>query len=85
MAIWHISGGKRLEGAFFVQGSKNAALPILAASVLTPAVTELINVPRLSDVDASLRILRQLGCVAEQRDNDVYIDSSAVTSCEIPR
>lgn len=85
MAIWHISGGKRLEGACFVQGSKNAALPILAASVLTPAVTELINVPRLSDVDASLRILRQLGCVAEQRDNDVYIDSSAVTSCEIPR
>ncbi len=85
MAIWHISGGKRLEGACFVQGSKNAALPILAASVLTPAVTELINVPRLSDVDASLRILRQLGCVAEQCDNDVYIDSSAVTSCEIPR
>lgn len=85
MAIWRIKGVNRLEGACFVQGSKNAALPIIAASVVTPAVTELINVPRLSDVDASLRILRQLGCVAEQRDNDVYIDSSTLSSNEIPR
>ena len=34
MAIWHINGGRRLEGACFVQGSKNAVLPILAASIV---------------------------------------------------
>ena len=85
MAIWRIKGGNRLEGSCFVQGSKNAVLPILAASVISPAVTELLNVPALSDVDASLRILRRLGCVAEQHENDVYIDSKPLSSCVIPK
>ena len=85
MAIWYINGGNRLEGACFVQGSKNAALPILAASVISPAVSELLNVPMLSDVDASLRILRYLGCTAEQQGNDVYIDSGELRQCSIPR
>ncbi len=85
MAIWHINGGNRLEGACFVQGSKNAALPILAASVISPCVTELLNVPRLSDVDSTLRILRCLGCTAEQQGNDVYIDSTEVSCNAIPR
>lgn len=84
MAIWHVTGGRRLCGTCFVQGSKNAVLPILAASVITPAVTELMNVPQLSDVTASLRILRRLGCTAEQQGNDVYIDSSTINCCEIP-
>lgn len=84
MAIWHVTGGRRLCGTCFVQGSKNAVLPILAASVITPAVTELMNVPQLSDVTASLRILRRLGCTAEQQGNDVYIDSSTISKCEIP-
>ena len=85
MAIWHIRGGKRLEGACFVQGSKNSALPILTASALSPAVTELMNVPQLRDVDATLRILRHLGCTAEMQGNDVYIDSSNLSSNVIPR
>lgn len=85
MAIWHINGGKRLEGACFVQGSKNAVLPILAASIVCPTETDLLNVPQLSDVEASLAILRQLGCTAQQQDNDVYIDSRTITSNEIPQ
>lgn len=84
MDIWHIRGGKRLEGACFVQGSKNASLPIIAASVICPARTELMNVPQLKDVDAALRILRHLGCVAEQRKNDVYIDSTYFSCSAIP-
>lgn len=84
MAIWNINGGNRLEGACFVQGSKNAVLPMLAASVASDCVTELLNVPRLSDVDTSLRILRSLGASAEMSNNDVYIDSKNISSCTIP-
>ena len=62
MSVWHISGGARLRGSVTVQGAKNAVLPIMAASVLAPCETELLNVPSLRDVDASIRILRGLGC-----------------------
>lgn len=84
MAIWHINGGNKLSGSCFVQGSKNAALPIIAASVICGGETELLNVPQLSDVTNSLRILRQLGCTAEQQGNDVYINSNSISSCSIP-
>lgn len=84
MDIWHVRGGHRLEGSCGVQGSKNASLPILAASIVCPLRTELANVPHLRDVDAALRILRHLGCRAEQQDDKVYIDSRWLTRCEIP-
>ena len=84
MDIWRIRGGRKLEGVCFVQGSKNASLPILAASILAPAESELRNVPQLKDIDAALRILRHLGCEAEQRENEVYINASGVTRCFIP-
>ena len=84
MDIWHLRGGNRLEGACFVQGSKNASLPIIAASIISPARSELLNVPQLRDVDAALRILRHLGCTAEQWGSDVYIDSSGLCRSAIP-
>ena len=84
MELWHIRGGNRLEGACFVQGSKNASLPILAASIICPASTELLNVPQLRDVDAALRILRHLGCWAEQSGGEVTIDSRNLSCCTIP-
>lgn len=84
MELWHIRGGLRLEGACFVQGSKNASLPILAASIICPLRCELRNVPQLRDVDAALRILRHLGCRAEQRGSDVYIDSTGLSCSSIP-
>lgn len=84
MEIWHIRGGNRLRGACFVQGSKNASLPIIAASIICPLKSELMNVPQLRDVDAALRILRHLGCLAEQRGGDVYIDSTRLSGSSIP-
>ena len=84
MAIWHINGGQKLRGSCFVQGAKNSALPIIAASVISGGVTELLNVPQLSDVTNTLRILRQLGCVAEQQGSDVYINSDGLNSSTIP-
>ena len=84
MEFWHIRGGKRLTGSCPVQGSKNASLPILAASIVCPARTELTEVPRLRDVDAALRILRHLGCRAEQQGSEVYIDSGLCSRSAIP-
>ena len=66
MSVWHITGGRRLSGTVEVQGAKNAVLPIMAASVLTPGVTRLENAPELSDVDVTMRILRGLGCAVER-------------------
>jgi UDP-N-acetylglucosamine 1-carboxyvinyltransferase len=85
MSVWHVNGGKRLRGTCFVQGAKNAALPIMAASLLSPAETELLNVPDIADVKNTLRILRFLGCAAEQDGGDVYINSIGLDACEIPR
>ena len=84
MDIWHLKGGNRLSGRCLVQGSKNATLPILAASIICPMRCELMNVPNLSDVDAALRILRHLGCIASQSGSDVYIDSTTLSYTAIP-
>ena len=62
MTIWRVTGGRRLAGELPVQGSKNAVLPILAASILAPCETLLTGVPDLRDVRITLRILRHLGC-----------------------
>lgn len=84
MSLWHIAGGNRLEGSTTVQGAKNAVLPIMAASVLAPGETELLNVPELRDVDATIRILRGLGCEVERDGDSVNIDSRYIERAEIP-
>ena len=84
MSVWHVEGGNRLTGSVTVQGAKNAVLPIMAASVLAPGETELLNVPELRDVDTTIRILRGLGCSVEREGDAVYIDSRAMAACEIP-
>ncbi len=84
MAKLVIEGGKPLRGEIDVCGAKNAALPILAASVLCGGVCRIHNCPRLSDVDAAMKILTHLGCTCAREDGCVVVDSSAVTSCEIP-
>lgn len=66
MSIWHVTGGERLRGSLRIQGSKNAVLPVIAASLLCSSETELTNCPRLSDVEAAMDILRYLGCQAER-------------------
>ena len=62
MSTIHIVGGKKLEGNIWLQGSKNAALPILAATLLCDGVSILENCPQIADVQEMLEILRDLGC-----------------------
>ena len=85
MDIWHIRGGNRLEGSCRIQGSKNAALPILAAAVLCPQRCELLRVPQLSDVEAAISILRHLGCTVSRENDRLYIDSTTLSGCSIPQ
>src|SRR2546427_7807487 len=65
MADLMIRGGKRLGGRVAVQGNKNAALPLLAACLLTPETCELRNMPRIRDVSVMLALLRSLGAQVE--------------------
>jgi len=85
MSVWHIKGGNRLSGSIGVQGSKNAVLPIIAASILCGCETELANCPELSDVDAAVDILRHLGCGAQRVGERLCIDSRELSRCDIPR
>ncbi len=83
MDIFRINGQKRLEGEIKIHGSKNSALPILAAAVLVQGQTTIHNCPRLSDVDAAIEILEALGCQVTRTGHSVLIDATALSSSEI--
>lgn len=70
-----IEGGAPLKGEIRVSGSKNAALPILLASILVEGEVRLTNVPNLRDIITTLKLLELLGCRAEYRDGDVLLHS----------
>jgi UDP-N-acetylglucosamine 1-carboxyvinyltransferase len=79
-----ICGGKRLNGEVWVQGSKNAALPILAATILSDEECTLFNCPDLADVRAALRIVSWLGGSAQYNDHTAVVKSENIHRCEIP-
>ena len=80
-----ISGGKRLQGTVKIDGAKNSALSIMAATLLTKDVCILRNVPRLTDVDTMAAVIRKLGIKVEWRgDNTLYIDSDDFNNYEAP-
>ena len=61
MLSYIVEGGKRLEGEEYVSGSKNASLPILAATILNEGTTKLYNVPNIRDTKITQEILKFLG------------------------
>jgi UDP-N-acetylglucosamine 1-carboxyvinyltransferase len=65
MAHLVVRGGARLSGQIAVDGNKNAALPLLAACVLTPETCELRNMPQIRDVAVMIALLRSLGATVE--------------------
>lgn len=79
-----VFGGQKLKGEIIVEGSKNAVLPILAATILNGDTNIISNCPRLKDVDAMLEILKDMGCKISQEENLVIIDSSTINKTEIP-
>src|SRR5687768_10349775 len=61
VSVLKITGGRPLSGEIAVSGSKNAALPIMAATILASEPVELLRVPRLTDVAVLAKLLTQLG------------------------
>ena len=74
-----IRGGVPLSGEVRVAGAKNAALPILAASLLTAAPVRITNVPALNDVRTMVKLLERMGVKAETTAHDVRLDARGVT------
>jgi UDP-N-acetylglucosamine 1-carboxyvinyltransferase len=79
-----IEGGKPLSGTIAIQGAKNAALPILAASIMAEGKVVVDHVPRLLDIDVMLNILRELGCRTDHTNETVTLDTSTANSSHIP-
>lgn len=79
-----IEGGRPLSGSIRIHGAKNAALPILAASIMADGEHVIENVPDLLDIQVMQNILRSLGCKAEHRDEKIILETSSIHSSHIP-
>nr|WP_176790915.1 UDP-N-acetylglucosamine 1-carboxyvinyltransferase [Ruminococcus bromii] len=79
-----VTGRKKLDGEVEVQGAKNSALPIIAATILTKGENVIYNCPSLSDVDASVNILRYLGCAVTRYDKMLLISCDDIDRFDVP-
>lgn len=79
-----INGGKHLTGEVTIAGAKNAALPILCASLLTADTLHLSNVPRLQDVATMEKLLRQMGLSIEKNGEVLSLSGRDINKPEAP-
>lgn len=79
-----IEGGHRLVGTIPVSGAKNGSLAIMPASLLAGGIYTLSNTPNLRDVWTMSRLLGSMGVHCELNGNDLFIDSTNITSYEAP-
>jgi UDP-N-acetylglucosamine 1-carboxyvinyltransferase len=77
MDKFRVQGPTQLSGEVTISGAKNAALPILFAALLAEEPVEIQNVPKLKDIDTTMKLLGQLGTKVE-RNGSVFIDASQV-------
>lgn len=78
-----IRGGNHLEGEVIISGSKNSALPIICASLLSKDKVTLTNCPEIDDLDHLFDILRSLGATVSRDDETVVIDSTSIQDIDI--
>ena len=81
---YKLKGVKKLEGIVNISGSKNASLPILAATILNGKKATIYNLPDIKDVKITLKILELLGCKVDKKKNKVIIDSSNMDKYTVP-
>ena len=84
MQRYIIRGGKKLFGEVDISGSKNASLPILAATIISGKRTKLYNLPDIEDVKVTLEILKCLGAKIKKDSNKVIIDTKHLNKTIIP-
>jgi UDP-N-acetylglucosamine 1-carboxyvinyltransferase len=80
-----ITGGQPLSGELRISGAKNAALPILAATLLSETPVSVGNIPHLHDITTTMELLGQMGVglMVDEKMN-IEIDSSNITKYEAP-
>ncbi len=79
-----IRGLHRLEGEIRIQGSKNAVLPVMAASLLHKGTVILENVPKIQDVFCMMGILESLGCICRWKEHTLTIRTDGLDGSRIP-
>ena len=80
-----ISGGAQLAGKVRISGAKNAALPAMAAALLTPEAVHLENLPLVNDIWTTRKLLGDLGADVELRsDHSATLNAGVISSCEAP-
>lgn len=86
MDIYRIRGGKKLKGEVPISGAKNAALPIIVASLLAEGETVLKNVPNLMDIKTIIRVIEYLGakCEFDTTKNSLKINVKSLCNAEVP-
>lgn len=85
MDCYHIEGQVPLRGEYRVKGAKNAALPILAASVIRPGIHELHDCPKIEDVFIMESILRFLGAKTERQGSCLTVDTTCIDETIVPQ
>ncbi len=83
MAKFMIVGGHRLQGKISVSGSKNASLPILAATLLNPGESVIHGVPRLRDVEVMIEVLQYLGARVTREGSTVRVNAAEINCLEV--
>ncbi len=84
MSKYIVKGGNKLNGKITVSGSKNAALPIICASLLTKEKVVLTNVPEIADIYSMIEILESFGAKIEFQNNTLEINPSNLKKAHSP-
>ncbi|OUO33678.1 UDP-N-acetylglucosamine 1-carboxyvinyltransferase [Olsenella sp. An293] len=85
MDVIRVEGGHRVTGSVKVEGAKNSALKLMAATIMAPGTTTLTNVPNIADVHVMGKVLKNIGAKIEVvNEHELKIDTSDVDSWETP-
>lgn len=85
MDVIQVEGGHRITGEVRVEGAKNSALKLMAATIMAPGTTTLTNVPNIADVHVMGKVLKNIGASIEVvNEHELRIDTSKVDSWETP-
>lgn len=84
MSYIEVRGTQKLNGEICIQGSKNAVLPVMAASLLHKGITVIRQIPLIQDVRCMMEILQSLGCRLELNGHQLVLDTRNLNGCRIP-
>lgn len=79
-----VTGGNSLEGTITVSGAKNAVLPIIAASLLSPEPLRIDDAPHLLDVDVMCEVISSFGSQVKRVGSQLFINTSEITEIQAP-